>query len=276
MKLSITTTETGAVEARRPQGGRRINYRALRRGVTSFIVLLVGWELIGRFVLTNQVFAVPFSAVVQSAIEMWGRGELQTNIAASLTAVAYGMVLATIFGILIGVAMGASTTFREYVEPLLTAFYATPLVAMAPILILWFGIGIASKIAVVFLMAIFPIAINTSAGIRNTDREYLEVAYAFRASRLQAVRKVMIPAAIPFVVTGLRLAVGRAIVGVVVGELFGARAGLGFLIFTAGQTFDTPSLFVGVITLALIGMGLTLGIRAVEDRISGWKGGELE
>ncbi len=270
--MSITTTENGTVQAQRPASGRRTNYRALRRGLTSFIILLVGWELIGRFVLTNQVFAVPFSAVVQSASEMWGRGELQTNIAASLTAVAYGMVLAMIIGILIGVAMGASTAFREYVEPLLTAFYATPLVAMAPILILWFGIGIASKIAVVFLMAIFPIAINTSAGIRNTDREYLEVAYAFRASRLQAVWKVMIPAAIPFVVTGLRLAVGRAIVGVVVGELFGARAGLGFLIFTAGQTFDTPSLFVGVITLAFIGMGLTLGIRAVEDRISGWKG----
>jgi NitT/TauT family transport system permease protein len=242
------------------------------RGLTSFAVLLAAWEIAGRFFLTNEVFAVPFSAVVEDAVHMLRTGELEVHIAASLTAVAYGMLLAVVVGVVLGVLLGASLTFREYVEPILTALYATPLVAMAPILILWFGIGIGSKIAVVFLMAVFPIAINTSAGIRGTDREFLEVAHAFGARQLDVILKVMIPAAVPFVVTGLRLAVGRAVVGVVVGELFGARAGLGFLIFTAGQTFDTPSLFVGVITLALIGMALTLGIRTIENRLSVWKG----
>jgi ABC-type nitrate/sulfonate/bicarbonate transport system permease component len=274
----ITTPKTAAPPHPGPAARalHLLGRRSFRRGLVSFLVLIAAWEIVGRFFLTDRVFAVPFSAVVEAAWAMWNRGELQTNIAASLTAVAYGTVLAAVCGILIGVLLGASTTFREYVEPLFTALYATPLVAMAPILILWFGIGIGSKIAVVFLMAIFPIAINTATGIRSTDREYLEVAKSFGASKRRLITKVMIPAAVPFVVTGLRLAVGKAIVGVVVGELFGARAGLGFLIFTAGQTFDTPGLFVGVITLALIGMFLTMGIRAIEDRLPGWKAQEQE
>ncbi len=256
-----------------PRSGRTFSLlanRGLRRGIISFVVLLAAWELAGRYLVQDQVFAVPFSAVLKAAWAMWERGDLQTNIAASLTAVAYGMALATVAGITIGVLLGISTAFREYVDPVFTALYSTPLVAMAPILILWFGIGLGSKVAVVFLMAIFPIAINTATGIRGTDREYLEVAKSFGASRRRLVTTVMIPAAVPFVVTGLRLAVGKAIVGVVVGELFGARAGLGFLIFTAGQTFDTPGLFVGVITLALIGMLLTLGVRAIEEQLPGY------
>jgi ABC-type nitrate/sulfonate/bicarbonate transport system permease component len=246
-------------------------YRAFRHGLTSFLVIIAAWEIVGRFFLTNHVFAVPFSSVVEAAFRMWASGELQTDIAASFSAVAYGMLLAIIFGIALGVLLGASTLVREYVEPVVTALYSTPLVAIAPLLILWFGIGIASKIAVVFLMAVFPIAINACSGIVNTDPEFIEVARGFRANRAQIITKVMVPAAIPFVVTGIRLAVGRAIVGVVVGEMFGARAGLGFLIFTAGQTFDTSALFVGVITLSLIGMSLTLAIRACENRLSAWK-----
>ena len=271
--VTKTPLRVSGVGTRKPStpGLKWRRSRAFRHGLTSFLVIIVAWEIIGRFVLTNHVFAVPFSSVVEAAFKMWDSGELQTDIIASFTAVAYGMLLAIIFGVLLGVILGASTIIREYVEPVVTALYATPLVAIAPLLILWFGIGIASKIAVVFLMAVFPIAINTSSGILNTDPEFIEVARGFRANRAQIIGKVMVPAAIPFVVTGIRLAVGRAIVGVVVGEMFGARAGLGFLIFTAGQTFDTSSLFVGVITLSLIGMGLTLAIRAIEDRLSAWK-----
>ncbi|MGC1466408.1 MAG: ABC transporter permease, partial [Pseudolabrys sp.] len=194
----------------------------------------------------------------------------------SFSAVAYGMILAIVFGIIIGVLSGASRGFREYTDSFFTGLYATPLVAVAPILILWFGIGIASKIAVVFLMAIFPILISTAAGIRNADATFIEVARSFGASRLQIIRKVMIPAAVPFVITGIRLAIGRAIVGVVVGELFGARAGLGFLIFTSGQTFDVPSLFLGVLILALAGVALTSGMKWIEGRVAGWRHVEMD
>jgi NitT/TauT family transport system permease protein len=245
--------------------------RTMRRSLTSFVVLLIAWELVGRYVLTNRLFFVPISSVVVAAIHMLRTGELQTDIAASLTAVAYGMALAIVVGIVLGVLSGASLLFRDYTDGLVTALYSTPLVAIAPILILWFGIGVASKIAVVFLMAVFPIMINTGSGIRSTDASFLEVAKSFGATRMQTISKVMIPAAVPFVATGIRLAIGRAIVGVVVGELFGAQAGLGYLIFTAGQTFDVAELFVGVITLALIGVGLTLAMKGVENAVAGWR-----
>jgi NitT/TauT family transport system permease protein len=250
--------------------------RTTRRSFISVLVFMAAWELTGRFVLTDPLFFAPLSAVVEAGFTLWHSGELQRDIIASFSAVAYGMILAIIFGIIIGVLSGASGTFREYTDSFFTGLYATPLVAVAPILILWFGIGIASKIAVVFLMAIFPILISTAAGIANADPAFIEVARSFGASRLQIIRKVMIPAAVPFVITGIRLAIGRAIVGVVVGELFGARAGLGFLIFTSGQTFDVPALFLGVLLLALAGVALTSAMKWVEGRVAGWRHMDLE
>lgn len=250
--------------------------RTTRRSIISVLVVMAVWEIVGRFFLTNSLFFAPLSAVIEAGFTLWHSGELQKDIIASFSAVAYGMALAIVVGIVIGVLSGASRGFREYTDAFFTGLYATPLVAVAPILILWFGIGIASKIAVVFLMAVFPILISTAAGIRNTEASYIEVARSFDASRLQIIRKVMIPAAVPFVITGIRLAIGRAIVGVVVGELFGARAGLGFLIFTSGQTFDVPALFLGVLILALAGVALTSGMKWIENRVAGWRRVEMD
>jgi NitT/TauT family transport system permease protein len=143
-------------------------------------------------------------------------------------------------------------------------------------LILWLGIGIASKVAVVFLISVFPIVISTASGVRNVDAHYLEVARAFGARESQIVTKVMIPAALPFVLTGIRLAIGRAIVGVVVGELFGANAGLGFLIFTSGQTFDVPTLFSAVLCLAFAGVFLTWLVQRLETSLVRWKHSSFE
>jgi NitT/TauT family transport system permease protein len=131
--------------------------------------------------------------------------------------------------------------------------YATPVIALGPLFILWLGIGVASKIAIVFLTAVFPVLINTIAGLTATDRTLVEVARSFGASQSQIYRKIRIPAAVPFIVAGLRLSVARALVGVVVAELFGARAGLGFLIVTSAQSFDTAALYLGVIIFAVAG-----------------------
>jgi len=261
---------------RLPSAFAWLQRRTTRRTIISVVVVMAAWEITGRFIVTNSLFFAPLSSVIGAAFTLWHSGELQKDIIASFSAVVYGMALAIVIGIVIGVLSGASRGFREYTDAFVTGLYATPLVAVAPILILWFGIGIASKIAVVFLMAVFPILISTAAGIRNTDASYIEVARSFGASRLQIIRKVMIPAAVPFVITGIRLAIGRAIVGVVVGELFGARAGLGFLIFTSGQTFDVPSLFLGVLILALAGVALTSGMKWIENRVAGGRRVEMD
>jgi NitT/TauT family transport system permease protein len=257
-----------------PAGGMR--WATLRRPVTSLVVLLVAWELIGRFVLTNPLFFAPLSRVAAAAAELWESGELQTHIEVSFSELLYGMLAAVVVGIAVGVVVGISQRVREYTEIYITALYATPLVAVAPLLILWLGIGILSKAAVVFLTAVFPILINTASGVRAADAQLIEVAQSFVATRRQIITKVLLPSAVPFMLTGIRLAIGRGIVGVVVGELFGAHAGLGFLIFTAGQTFDVPSLFVGVITLAVAGVGLTLAAQLVERRALRWRRSALE
>jgi NitT/TauT family transport system permease protein len=242
------------------------------RSAFSAIVLLLAWQLAGTYLIVNKLFFATPSDIVMAAINLWHSGQLQLDIIASYSAIVYGMVIAIVVGIAIGVLSGTSDTFLDYTDWFFTAMYSTPLVAVAPILILWFGIGISSKVAVVFLMAVFPILISTTTGIRNTDAVYIDVARSFGATRADTIRKVMIPASVPFVVTGIRLAIGRAVVGVVVGELFGAYAGLGFLVFTAGQTFNAPELFLGVTLLAITGLSLTEAMKWIEARVSRTKG----
>jgi ABC-type nitrate/sulfonate/bicarbonate transport system permease component len=246
-------------------------WRSVRRPLTTLVVILVGWELLGRYVLTNHLFFAPLSEVAVAGVELWQSGELPIHIWVSFSELLEGVAAAIVFGIAVGVGIGISQRAREYSEIYITALYATPLVAVTPLLILWLGIGVVSKAAVVFLTAVFPILINTASGVRATDTQLIEVAQSFCATRAQIIAKVMLPAAVPFMLTGIRLGIGRGIVGVVVGELFGARAGLGYLIFTAGQTFDVPALFVGILTLAAMGVGLTFAAQLVEHRALRWR-----
>lgn len=255
---------------------RALTRPRIYRSLISLVIILVGWELVGRFVLTNKLFFVPLSDVAVAFVQLTLNGELEKNVAASFTAIGYGMALAMIIGISFGILLGASRVVADYTEVYVNALYSTPLVAVAPLLILWLGIGIGSKIAVVFLISVFPIVISTASGVRNVDAHFLDVARAFGATKSQIVFKVLIPAGLPFVITGVRLAIGRAIVGVVIGELFGASAGLGYLIFTAGQTFDVPALFVGVLCLAFAGVSLTWILQRLEKRLIRWKQPALE
>jgi NitT/TauT family transport system permease protein len=246
------------------------------RPLVSLIVVLLAWELLGRFVLTNRLFFVPASSVAEALVSMAADGTLLLHVSASFRSVLFGMALAIVVGVAFGVLLGTSRTVSDYTEVYLNALYATPLVAIAPLLILWLGIGIASKIAVVFLISVFPIIISTASGVRNVDRHFIDVARAFGGKRRQIVAKVLMPAALPFLLTGIRLAIGRAIVGVVVGELFGANAGLGYLIYTSGQTFDVPALFAGIVCLAIGGISLTWALQALERRLVRWKPAGLE
>src|SRR5262249_52733266 len=167
-------------------------------------------------------------------------------------------------------------TVGEHLDPLVNALYATPLVALSPILILVFGIGPASKIAIVFLLAVFPILINTTAGIRSAEDNLIEAARAFGASRWVIFRFVLLPSALPFIVAGLRLGIGRGLVGIFIGELFGAREGIGYLISISGQTFDVPAMFVGVIILAAAGMICVAAFEFIERRIAPWRHFDLK
>jgi NitT/TauT family transport system permease protein len=174
-------------------------------------------------------------------------------------------------GIFLGLVLGTSAGARTAISPWVSALYATPIVALSPLLILWFGLGLTSKIVVVFLVAVFPVMVNTQTGIESADEKLVETARAFGASQIQIFAKILLPSALPFIVAGLRLGVGRALVGVVVAELFGARAGLGYLITVSSSVFDMGALFAAVVILAASGVISSYLLRLLEKRLAPWR-----
>ena len=243
----------------------------LCRGAASLAGGLVLWEAGARYVIKSTLIIVPPSHVVLAFADLWRQGELQTHVYVSGLEFVLGFALAAVVGVVVGIAIGVSDMIRDLLDPWLSALYATPVVAFAPLFVIWMGIGPASKIAVAFLLAVLPIIINTSAGIRTTDQNLVDVARSFAASRGQIFFKILIPYALAFIIAGLRLGVGRAIIGVVVAEFFGTRAGLGYLILTSSQLFDTSALFVAVVILAGVGVLSVIGLQKLERWLAPWR-----
>jgi ABC-type nitrate/sulfonate/bicarbonate transport system permease component len=266
-KLLKAPASNGAVR-RALLGAGQIGW--LQTGV-SFLVAALLWEFTARYLIARPILFSPLGSIVVRAVELWQDGELQTHIWVSFIEFAGGFALAVIVGIGLGVAFAASRFMRNFFEPWVSMLYATPIIALGPLFILWLGIGVSSKIAIVFLTAVFPILINTVIGLTTTERTLLDVARSFGATNTQIYTKIRIPGATPFVIAGLRLSVARALVGVVVAELFGARAGLGFLILTSAQNFDTPALFVGVIIFAIAGVASVSLLKWIERYFAAYR-----
>lgn len=176
-----------------------------------------------------------------------------------------------LIGIPLGILLGWYRRLYYFLDPTLSAFYATPRVALLPLLIIWLGIGIWSKIAVVFLGAVFPILLSTVAAVRTADARLLRAAHSFGATDLQIFRTIILPGSVPFIITGLRLGVGRALVGVVVGEMVAATAGIGLMISIAGNTFQTDRVFVGIFLIAAAGVVLVEALTRLERRFEKWR-----
>jgi NitT/TauT family transport system permease protein len=239
--------------------------------VLSILAGLLLWELVARYIVNDKLFLVAPSAILIRFGDLWATGDLQRNIIASGEEFVLGMLAASIVGILAGLVLATNAPIRAALSPWVSAIYSTPTVALAPLLILWFGLGLLSHLFVVFLVAVFPVLVNTQTGIENADEQLAETARAFGASRQQIFAKVLLPGAVPYIIAGLRLGIGRAVVGVVVAELFGAKAGLGFLITVSSQTFDMGALFVSVLILAAAGVVSSEGIKLIERRIAPWR-----
>ncbi len=271
--------EVGAGVVAPPKARQRGFYQrnvSRLRAVQSIAAVLVLWELAGRYLITNKLFFVPLSAVAGSFGQLWAKGELQVHIWTSTQEFVYGFFLSSVVGVALGLGMAVSRPLRDYLDPWVSLLYSTPLVALAPLFILWFKLGIESKVAVIFLLVLFPVLLNTYVGILGTERHLIETARSFGAKPVHIFTKVMLPSALPVIVTGLRLGLARGLVGVVVAELFGAKAGLGYLILLSAQTFDTAGLFVGVVILAGSGvLGVEL-LKAVERRMAPWRQVEVQ
>ena len=229
------------------------------------------WQLVGLYVVKNTLFLATPSSSLAALRDMWLDGSLQKAMLISGEEFFIGFTIAIVAGVLIGLVTASFEDASLLLTPWISGFYASPIVALAPLLILWFGVGIWSKIAVVISLVIFPMIINTEAGIKQADAQLIEASRSFGASRAQIFTKVALPSALPFIIAGLRLGVGRGLIGVVIGELAGSRGGLGYLINNASQVFNMPQLFASVIVLATAGIVLTALFSYVERVLVPWK-----
>lgn len=240
-------------------------------GTISISIFLIAWELVGNvFQWINPMFMSAPSLIFKAALEMFRSGEIYHDLYVSGIEFLGGYILAAAVAIPFGILVGWYKRMSYVFDPFINAMNATPRVALLPLVIIWLGIGILSKVGIIFLGAVFSILINTRDGVKTTPLSLLNAARSFGASEWMVFKTVVVPSTIPFILTGLRLAVGRALVGVLVGELYAATAGIGFMITVAGATFQTDKVFVGVGIFALSGMiGMEL-LTKVERRFDRW------
>ena len=245
--------------------------REVHRGLYSILGGLILWEALTRLLLENELLIPPPSSVIRSLWRMSLSGDLNRHLLATLFEFASGFSTACIVGIVLGYLMGRYRWFDELMDPWIATLYSIPVIAFVPLIIIWFGIGLFSKIIVVFKITAVAIMLNTAAGIKNIDPVWLELSRSMRLSPLETTTKIRLPAALPYIITGMRLGVGRAMLGVIVAELMAANAGLGFLLRDASETWDSPKLFVTVVLLAAMGMGSFTLIKKGEQRLAPWR-----
>jgi NitT/TauT family transport system permease protein len=239
-------------------------------GTISVVAGLLIWEFVSRVVVANALFLAAPTQIGGAIVALAQTGELWRHLGISSAEFALGYAIASVLGIVAGLAMANSAIVKRAMTPWVSGLYATPTIALAPLFILWFGIGIWSKVLIVVLVVFFPVAINTEAGLRTTSERLIEMLRSFGATPRQIFFKVALPSALPFILAGLKLGIGRGLIGVVVAELFGSRAGLGRLISASADSFNMPDLFAGVVVLAVAGILMTAGFGWLETRLVPW------
>lgn len=240
-------------------------------GVIGVVGFFLGWELSTRFEILNPFFFPPFTKIIAKGYELFANGTIWEHMWFSLTNFLIGFVVSVALGVAIGIPMGWYKTVSKTFDPLLSGVYATPLIALLPLIIMMFGLGAISKIIMTVLAAVFPILINTMAGIANTDHRLITMARAFGAKDSTIFLKVSVPGSLPFIVAGMRVALGRALVYIVVAEQYGAATGLGYLSSVAAQRFQMAAMFVPIVIIAALGAGLNELLKMVESRLEKWK-----
>jgi len=236
--------------------------------VVSVATFLVLWEIAGRGI-DPVLFTTP-SAVSVAAVEMIRSGELWTYLYPSLVVLLYGFTLAVIFGIGIGLLLARFWVLDVALSVYITFLYSIPSVALVPLIVLWAGYEQTAKVIILFMFAFFPMVINTYQGVKAVDPKLVEVGRAFRCNEGQLWANIVIPASLPFIVTGLRLALGRGLIGMVLADLYTALSGVGYLIARTAATYRVDRMFVPIVALGLLGVTLTALLRVAEKYVAPW------
>jgi NitT/TauT family transport system permease protein len=240
----------------------------------SVTVFFAWWEYAGRD--ANPLFMTYPSAILRAAWALTESGELPQAFIASMIPFLIGLVISIVGGIIIGIIIGQVWLLEYMLDPFLNALYAVPRVALIPLIILWAGLETTGKVVVITSIAIFPVIVNTYSGIKDVRGNLIEIGRAYGASELQIFTKIILPASVPYIMAGIRLAVGLAIIGFIVAEFFTAITGLGGIIVLYANNFATAKLFVPIIVTGLLGIALAELVAAIERRLSRWRVSERE
>ncbi len=243
-------------------------------GVGSIVLLLAAWELAPHLFTisagTKLFFTTP-SQIAGTLWKMFATGTIWAPLSVSASGFALGLALAIVVGLPLGILLGRSQSLNAMLDPFITAFNATPRLVFLPLLLLWFGLGLWSKVVIVFIGALFPILINSYEGVRNADKTLINVVRSFGAKEWDVARLVVLPNSLPYVVAGLRLGIGRAVLGVVVAEFFGSEEGLGVMMVQASGRYQVDVVFAGLIVFAALSLFMTGLVKLIEDRLTRWR-----
>jgi len=272
--MIITSRDTVRIVAdarKAPNLFERALHSELFIAIASPLLILLVWEIVVRIHLLDARFFPAPSSVIGELILLAQSGQLFIDIGWTLLRVVIGTLLGTILGVVLGIFLGLSPMVRAFVQPAISALYPVPKIALFPLVMLIFGIGEASKWAIVAVAVFFQVFYSTLAGVVNIDRIYLDVASNFKASRWQTFYSVAIPGALPFIFTGFQLGLGMALIVVVIAENFGTQVGVGFLIWRSWQIFEVRDMYVGLIVVALMGYCFQLLLQRLQKAIIPWK-----
>lgn len=240
-------------------------------GLFAVVAFLFFWEFSVVWGWANPLFTSAPTRIIKAGAAMVRDGSIWNDLAVSGLEFGIGYGLAVVVGVPLGILMGWYRRFNALLEPFVNALYATPRIALMPLIIIWFGVDMTSKVAIIFLSTVFPILVNTMTGVRTIDRDFIKVARSFGATDGQLFTTVALPSSVPNLLTGLRLGLGHALIGIVVGEMYGASAGIGYMMQIAGATFQTDRVMVGIIIIAAAGMALTQVLKMIENRFEMWR-----
>jgi NitT/TauT family transport system permease protein len=253
------------------QPGRLGRYEGFLIGSAAVFIFLAVWQFVASERLMPPLFLPGPSDIAAAFISYVQKGQIWNDVWVSGQELVLGFLLAIVIGLPLGMAIGWYRRLSLALDPFVTFFNAIPRVSLTPLFIIWFGIGINSKLAVVFLGAVFAIIINAAVGVRNLDPALIKAARSFGANDLQLFRTIVLPGSVPYILAGFRLGLAHALTGVVVAELVAAQAGIGLMMATAGATFQTARVFVGIVIIAVTGVLITGVFARIERRFQSWK-----
>jgi ABC-type nitrate/sulfonate/bicarbonate transport system permease component len=249
-------------------------HRKLVLGGLAVMLFIAAWQAIFLVVPFNPLFISKPSLIAGGFVDLIDSGDLFHDLGVSAVPFVYGFAAAVIVGVPLGMVMGWRRRVGYALDPLMTVFYASPLVALAPLVVIFFGVGVGGKAVIIFFLAVFPFIFNTYAGVHSVDPLLINVVRSLGGSEWDLYRTVIFPSVLPFIVAASRIAVGRALIGVLVGEFFAASEGIGYAISRFGDIFATDRMFACILTVMVIAVILTEGIRFAERNAFPWRSGQ--